>query len=169
MRCAAGEKQSSTRKTETAEGSEHRALILRCQVKETVPCDKPVETAQRGKIAHVSRDPVMIGKTPPRHVDQCGGAINPADVASIRNQIACNRAASATADVQNLSSVPRHGAEKGIQPSPLNEVASTHFYPRGGVFLIESMTMSAAVGGIGLPFIHQFMARYSHSGQRPLL
>jgi hypothetical protein len=80
---------------------EHLALIVRLEVKETVPGEQTVEGSAERQRAHIGDDPILLGKASSTKRDQCWRGINPGHAQSACYQIRCNRRPSAASQVED--------------------------------------------------------------------
>ncbi|EJM49688.1 hypothetical protein PMI26_00189 [Pseudomonas sp. GM33] len=99
-----GKHQSGTRLGMGLENREHSTLILRRQMKETVPRQNASETLFKRQLAHVGHMPIVLRKTLPTQGDHRHGRINARHSVSRADQVTSHGFGTATADVEDMTS-----------------------------------------------------------------
>lgn len=133
----AGKHQSSTRLGMGLENREHSTLILRRQVKETVPRQNASVTLFKRQLAHVGNMPIVLRKTLPAQGDHRRGRINARHSVSRADQVTSHGFGTATANVEDMTSRNRHGVTKTIQPGLLDQTPRANTIPCLSVTFVE--------------------------------
>jgi hypothetical protein len=95
--------------------SEHRALLIRAQMKGTVPAKNTVETSAKIEAAHISGVPCRIWHFRARSRNQVSSAINTRDLCALLVQIARNGFARTASKIQDMRFV-RQLVQELIEP-----------------------------------------------------
>jgi hypothetical protein len=133
----AGKHQCSTRLSMSLENREHSTLILRRQVKETVPRQNARVTPIKRQVAHVGHMPILLRETLLTQGDHRHGRINATYGVSRADQVSSHGFGTATADVEDIISHDRHGLTKTIQPGLFDQAPRANTIPRLSVTVVE--------------------------------
>ncbi|PBJ04799.1 hypothetical protein BSF40_36000 [Pseudomonas sp. ACN5] len=132
-----GKHQRSTRLGMGLENREHSTLILRRQMKETVPRQNASETLFKRQLAHVGHMPIVLRKTLPTQGDHRHGRIDASHSVSRADQVTRHGFGTATADVEDMTSRNRHGQAKMIQPGLFDQTPRANTIPCLSVTFVE--------------------------------
>ena len=113
---SAGKHQCSAWLGMGLENREHSPLILRRQVKETVPRQNASVTLIKRQLAHIGNTPIVLRETLLTQGDHRHGRINATHSMSRVDQVISHRFGATTADVEDMTIRNRHGLTKTIQP-----------------------------------------------------
>lgn len=165
----AGEHQGRSWSCMPPKHRKHRRLILGSEVEKAMPRKNAVKPPPQLQRPHIAEEPLLLRKSPTRHLQQRLRRIHTGHPVSLPDEIAADRQPRPAADIENrrrspafsLNRLCRHKLEKAIQPWLFEKTPGTSEpIPHGRMPLINSDN-AFCLGAHGTRTIAQSAAAHS--------
>src|SRR5262245_52490561 len=128
--------QCRRRRGVLAENREHPPLMLRSEMKETVPGEETVKSLAEGERSHIRHQPARARKTPLADLNHCRRGIDARQRISSIDEKTRDRLGCSAANIENATTL-RQERSKALEPRPFEQLSRPDPIPGLGVPIIE--------------------------------
>jgi hypothetical protein len=119
---SAGEHQRRARRGVPGKNGNHQALIIGCQMKETVPCENSAKLPVQRELPHVRDNPRLPGKSRSTQLNHIPRTVDTHDRIAPLDDVACDRFRHSAAEIKNRTTAGNQ-SQKLIEPVFLEQSA----------------------------------------------
>jgi hypothetical protein len=145
-----------------SEDREHPALILRSEMKETVPSEETIKSLAESKRSHINHKPAGVRKSPLADLDHRRRGIDARQRISTIDKKATNRLGGSTANIKNAATQSDE-RQKTFEPCSFEQLVWPFPVPRLGIPIVKIDDVFCVVGHPShvVPVYGAFLVRFS--------